>query len=214
MKIVSVCVLICILGAASSAEAQLCAGAPSFTQAPYQVGVGAAFREGAQGFGGQFSAGGSALFAGAGVAVLNFSDLDATQTNINVAAGTDLGLDQSNRVFVCPLAAIAFGVGPDIGPIDVSTFSVRGGGSVGVIASSSTMLMVVPTFGLAAAWQQVTVEAGDVDTDDSDSYGVANLGVGFIFNNRIGITPGISIPFSVADSDVTFTIGFAFNFGR
>ena len=72
----------------------------------------------------------------------------------------------------------------------------------------------MPTFGLAAAWQQVTVEAGGVDTDESDSYGVANLGVGFIFNRLIGITPGISIPFSVSDSDVTFTIGFAFNFGR
>lgn len=214
MKLVSVCAAIALLGAVSPAEAQLCSGAPSFAQAPYQVGVGAAFRDGAQGFGGQFAAGGTALFAGAGVAVLSFSDLDATQTNINIFAGTDLGVDENDSVFFCPLASFGFGVGPDIGPVDVSTFSLRGGGSVGVIASSTDMLMVVPTFGFAAAWQRVTVEAGGMDTDESDSYGVANLGVGFIFNRLVAITPGISIPFSVADSDVTFTIGFAFNFGQ
>jgi hypothetical protein len=108
---------------------------------------------------------------------------------------------------------VRFGAGPDIGAIDVSSVGLQGGGSVGVIATSTPSLMVVPTFGLAAVWQRVTVEVGGVERDSSDTSGAANVGVGFIFNERIGITPSIVIPFSVADSDVVFSLAFTFNFG-
>jgi hypothetical protein len=74
--------------------------------------------------------------------------------------------------------------------------------------------MVVPTFGLAAAWQRVTAEFRGAEQHQSDTFGVANLGVGFILDRRVGITPRISIPFSVSDSDVVFTLSLAFNFGR
>ncbi|MGH9253237.1 MAG: hypothetical protein ACRD3C_01570 [Vicinamibacterales bacterium] len=212
MKFSLACVIAASLFFVSSAEAQLCGGAPSFAQAPMQVGVSAAFRDGAQGVGGHFAGGGQALFGGVGLGVVNFSDLDATQTNITAFGGADLGVSGTNSVFVCPVAAVRFGVGPDIGPIDVSSVGLHGGGSVGVIASSTPSLMVVPTFGLAAAWQRVTFDTGTTERDVSDTFGIANLGVGFIFNRNVGITPSISIPFSVADSDVVFTLAFAFNF--
>jgi hypothetical protein len=54
---------------------------------------------------------------------------------------------------------------------------------------------------------------GGVERDSTDTTGAANVGVGFIFNERIGITPSIVIPFSVADSDVVFSLAFTFNFG-
>lgn len=213
MKLVLAVAFFLVFLAASTAEAQLCAGATPFTQNPYQLGVGAAFRDGAQGVGGHFAAGGSSLFGGVDLSVVNFSDVDSTQTNIGVFAGSELNVEQDTRVFICPLAAITFGVGPDIGPVSISSITLRGGGQVGIVASDSNDMMIVPTFGLAAAWQRVSAEVGDVDSDASDTFGVANLGVGFIFDRRIGITPGISIPFSVGDSDVAFTIGFTFAFG-
>jgi hypothetical protein len=205
--------LFLVLVVSASAEAQICAGLPSFAEAPYQAGVTAGFREGAQGVGGRFAAGGSSLFGGGAVSILNFSDLDSTQTNISAFAGTELGVDQNDRVFVCPIGSVAFGVGPDIGDVDVSTFALQGGGSVGVVASNRPTLMVVPTFGLAAGWQRASLNGAGIDTSGSDAFGVASLGVGLIFNRRIGITPGISIPFSVADSEVAFSVDFTFNFG-
>ena len=214
MKRVLALTLLLLVAAASTAEAQLCVGAPPFTQQPYQAGFGAAFRDGAQRVGGHIAAGGTSLFGGVGLSVVNYSDIDSTQTNINVFGGSELSVEGDNRVFVCPLAAINFGVGPDIGPLSVSSFTLQGGGSVGFVASDRNDLMVVPTFGLAAAWQRTSFEVGNVESDDSDTFGVANLGVGLIFDRRIGITPGISIPFSVGDSDVAFTIEFTFGFGR
>jgi hypothetical protein len=194
----------------SPAEAQLCGGSPSFAQAPMQVGITAAFRDGANGVGGHFATGGQAIFGGVGVGVVNVSDLDSTETSVTAFGGADLGVTENDRVFVCPVGAVRFGTGPDIGAIDVSSVGLQGGGSVGVIATSTPSLMVVPTFGLAG---RATVEVGGVERDSSDTSGAANVGVGFIFNQRIGITPSIVIPFSVADSDVVFSLGFTFHFG-
>lgn len=198
----------------ASAEAQICGGSPSFAQAPYQAGVSAAFREGAQSVGGRFAAGSSSLFAGGALAVLSFSDLDATQTNVSAFAGTEFRLDQDDRIFICPVGIVSVGVGPDVGDADVSTFGLEGGGSVGVIAHRTQALTVVPTFGLSAAWRQVSLEAGGLEADESDAFGIASLGVGFILNERVGIRPSLSIPFSVADSDVAFSVDFTFSFGQ
>jgi hypothetical protein len=200
--------------APGAAEAQFCVGSPSFRDQPYQVGVAAAFTDGARGVSGEFAAGGEALFAGGGVGVVNFDDFDATATNIFGFGGADLGVDQRERVFVCPLGRIGFGVGPDIGAADVSTFSLQVGGSVGVIASQTNTLMVIPNFGLALHYDRVTVEFGGEDESESDSSGLANIGVGFVFNRNVGITPSIAVPFSAGDSDVIFTVSFTFHFGQ
>ena len=210
--------LACVIGASlffvSSAEAQLCGGAPSFAQTPMQVGVATAFRDGAQGVGGHFAGGGEALFGGAGIRRVNFSPFDATETGVSAFAGADLAVAENQNVFVCPLASVSFASGPDIGGVDVSSVGFEGGGSVGVIASSTNTFMVLPTFGLAAAWRRVTADFRGAEQHQSDTFGIANLGVGFIFNRHVGITPSISIPFSVSDSDVVFTLALAFNFGR
>jgi hypothetical protein len=206
---------VCCFGFTSIAEAQLCGGQTSFSQGPYQLGIAGAFTDGAQGAGGHFAVGSpTGLFGGVGASVLGYSGLDSTRTEVSVFGGADLAVEGSSRVFVCPLGLVSFGTGPDIGPVDVSSVGLRGGGSVGVVASETRSLMVVPTFGLAAAWQRVSIESGGQESSASDTFGVATLGVGFIFNRNVAITPSIAIPFSVADSDVVFTLAFTFGFGR
>src|SRR5687767_9267050 len=111
------------------AEAQLCTGNPSFANQPYQAALGAAFTEETHGVAGEFGTGSDLLFASAGVGVVNFRDLDATATQVFAAAGTELA--QGGTIFICPIARIGVGFGPDIGPVDVSTFSLAAGGSVG-----------------------------------------------------------------------------------
>jgi hypothetical protein len=198
---------------ASPAQAQLCAGAPSFRTAPYQVGVNTAFTSGAQGVGGHFAAGGGTLFGGGGVGFVNYSDLDSSAAEVSGFAGADLSLTSSERVFVCPMAQIAFGVGPDIGIVDASTFAVEGGGSVGVMASQTEGLSIIPTFAVTVIYTKVSFDTGAVDNSQSDGSGVASVGVGFLLNENVSITPSIGIPFSTSDSDPIFRIRFAFQFG-
>ena len=203
-----------ILFVTSPAYAQLCIGSPSFRSGPYQVGVSAAFTEGVRGVEGTFAGGGESLFAGAGVSVLNFNEVDVRTAGITAYVGAEVATDSRSRVLLCPIAQLGFVAGPDIGPIDVSSTTLRGGGSIGVIASDSGDAMIVPFFGLAALYQRVTTEIGSDEDSFSDTGGIADLGVGFIFNDTVGITPFLSIPFSAGADDPIFTIRFTFNFGR
>lgn len=211
---------LCVMGvlmlamAPALAEAQNCAGAPSFGQAPFQVGVATAFQDGARGVGGTIAAGGESLFAGAQLSMLSFSNVDASHTNIAAFGGADLAVDPDRRLFVCPAALVGFGSGPDVGAVDISTIDFRGGGSIGLIAHDRDPIMVVPSFGLSMGWQRMKASWSGQTATDSDTFGIASLGVGFIFNKRVGIVPSISVPFSAPQSDVTFTLGLAYNFGR
>jgi hypothetical protein len=214
LSYVSPTIVLLLLLSSSAAEAQLCAGNPSFTNQPYQVGLTAAFTDDAHGIGGDFAAGGDEFFAGAGVSVINFRDADVTSTQVTAFGGADWAVNQSQTVFVCPVAHVGFGAGPDFGNVDVSTFRLGAGGRIGVMASSSTELMVIPTFGLTAEYTRVDFEVGNVDDSEGDSSGEASFGVGFVFNRNIGIVPEISVPFSAGNSDPVFSVRFSFAFGR
>ena len=206
--------VVAVLLFATPASAQLCLGAPTFRTAPYQVGIGASFTDGARGVEGTFAGGGESLFAGAGVSVVNFTDVDVRAAGVSAFLGAELATDTQNRVLLCPVVQLGFLSGPDLGPVDVSSMTLQGGASVGVVAVESGDTMVVPFFGLAALYQRLNTEVGDIDDSTSDSGGVANLGVGFIVNQTVGITPSLAIPFSAGGDDPVFTIRITFNFGR
>jgi hypothetical protein len=210
---VGAAILSVLLLATTPAEAQLCTGSPSYASQPYQAAITASFTEGAHAVGGEFGAGSDAFFATVGVTVVNFRSQDVLATRISLSAGADLATSQTGNVFVCPLASVGFGVGPDIGPVDVSTITFGAGGSLGVIASQTDMLMIIPTFGLGAIYNRVTADLGDNDVTNTDTSGRARVGVGFVFNQNMGITPAIEIPFSAGASDPIFTIRLSFAFG-
>src|SRR3712207_3408800 len=105
---VSSTIVFLLLVSSTAAEAQLCAGSPSFANQPYQVGLTAAFTDGAHGIAGDFAAGSDLFFAGAGVGVINFRDADVTSTQVTGFVGSDWAMNQAQTVFVCPIAHIGF----------------------------------------------------------------------------------------------------------
>ncbi len=213
MRIAVAWAFLLILGTANDAEAQLCIGAPSFQEHKYQLGAGATFTEGAGGVGGTFAAGGESLFGGGGLALFHFTDVATNSVNLSAFIGADLATSTARRVFVCPLVQFALGSGPDVDPLDVSTIAVRGGANVGLVVSDNDAMMVVPTLGVGATYQRLTAKFGGVDQSESNTSGVASVGVGFIFNRRVGITPELSIPFAARGSNVIFSVTLTFNFG-
>jgi hypothetical protein len=198
---------------AGPASAQLCGGSPSFRDGPLQVGVGTSFTDGARSVSGTFAGGGESIFAGAGVSVVNFTDLDVRSAGVSGFVGAEFAADTRNRVLVCPVLNLGFLAGPDLGAVDVSQAALQMGGTVGVIAAESSDLMVVPFFGLALLYERVTTEIAGTEASASDTGAVADLGVGFIFDRRVGITPSISVPFAAGGSDAAFNVRFTFNFG-
>src|SRR6185436_14327486 len=79
---------------AATAEAQFCAGSPSFRDNPHQVGVTGSFTDGAQGVTGHFATGGESLFGGVGIGVVNYSDLDSNSVIASVFGGAELSASQ------------------------------------------------------------------------------------------------------------------------
>ena len=206
-------VVIAMLLLATPAYAQLCLGAPTFRTAPLQVGLGVGFTDGVRAVEGTFAGGGEMLFGGAGVSVVNFTDVDVRTAGVSLFAGAEVATDAQRRVLLCPVVRFGFIAGPDIGSVDLSTTTIQGGANLGVIAAESGDWMVVPFFGLSALYQRVKAEVGDGDESFSDTGGVADLGVGLIVNRTVGITPSLAIPFSTGGDDPVFTIRITFNFG-
>jgi hypothetical protein len=213
MRLVGSILLLTFL-VARPAAAQLCSGSPSLAYAPYQASLGASFSDNVRGIEAAFAAGGQTIFGGAGVSILNFTDVDVRTAGVFGFAGAELAVDKENKIMFCPVVRFDVIAGPDIGPVDVSTTSLQGGGTIGVIVSEMGDMQVVPFFGLALAYSRLRSEFAGTETTFSDTGGIADLGVGLIFNRTAGITPLVSIPFGIGGSDFVFTVRFSFNFGR
>ena len=203
-----------ILLCATHASAQTCLGMPSFRDGQFQVSLGAAFSEGAQGFGGGGALGSDDLFVGASLAVTDVDGADSTATSFGVNIGANFVVNQRERIQACPVASVILTGGPDVGGMDVNQVGLRAGGRLGVVAYESGDLEVVPTFGLEIAYDRINGDIGPVETTLArETYAIARVGVGFILNKRVGIVPALGIPLGLDNSDPEFSFVFAYNFG-
>jgi hypothetical protein len=213
MKLVG-SLLVMLFLAAKPAAAQLCTGNPSFVYAPYQASIGAFFSDGVRGIEAGAAAGGKTIYGGAGLLVFNFTDVDVRAAGVFGHVGAELAADRDNKIMICPAVRLDVLAGPDLGPVDTSSIAVQGGASIGMVVSDTGDMQVVPFFGLALVHTRLSSTFGGDETTFTDNGGHADLGVGFIFSKKTGITPSVSIPFSTGGSDATFMIKFAFNFGK
>jgi hypothetical protein len=84
------------------------------------------------------------------------------------------------------------------------------GFSVGTTMSSSPRMQIVPVAGLGLKNSRISEDGSDAI---SDTYGVARLGVGLLFNNIIAVRPSVDIPVGLEGSDPTFGLTVAYSFG-
>lgn len=204
----------CILLCASHASAQTCLGMPSFRDGQFQVSLGAAFSEGAQGFGGGGALGSDDLFVGASLAVTDVDGADSTATSFAVNMGASFVVNQRERIQACPVASVILTGGPDVGDVDVSGVGLRAGGRLGVVAYESGDMQVVPTFGLDIAYDRIDGDVGPVETTLArETYVIVSVGAGFILNKHVGIVPVLRVPLGLDGSDPEFSFVVAYNFG-
>jgi hypothetical protein len=75
-------------------------------------------------------------------------------------------------------------------------------------------MTVVPTVGMEIRRASASGEFLGVEETASDTYALANLGVGLVFNSRMALTPMVAIPFGLEGSDALFGVAFSMHFGR
>lgn len=188
--------------------AQTCMGMASYANAPVQVAGHGSFTDGANRFGASVGYGlPGSVFGNVGVATTSWDGADAS-----LDFGADVGYQmQVGKAQICPVAGLNIGNGPDSDELglDSSTRAVTMGLAIGTSLGTSRM-QIVPTAGLGVEILKLKVEGFG---EGSDTHGIANLGVGLIFNN-ISVRPNVVIPVGLDGADPTLGLTLGYNFGR
>jgi opacity protein-like surface antigen len=202
------------------AAAQTCQGLASYSAGQLQVAGNAQFPEGGKIWGGSISYGlPSGLYAGADLSTTSFDGLDQSSLGVGAHVGYEMKLGRASKISLCPVARLALGMGPDDKAADLNSSStdMHFGFAVGTSMGANQQLRILPTAGLGLQYSKLKVEdtsAGGQTVEGSETYGLARLGVGFVFNQQISVRPTVDIPLgSDLVNDPTFGISVGYNFG-
>jgi outer membrane protein with beta-barrel domain len=206
----------------SPAVAQTCQGLASYSAGQLQVAGNAQFPEGAKVWGGSLSYGlPSGIYGGADLSTTSIDNDGGSSLGIGAHAGYQMKLGRSGKMSLCPVARLALGMGPDAeagnSSVDNSQTDAHFGFALGTEMGTSQQMRILPTAGLGLQYTKFKTEItgpGAGTTEVSETYGLARLGVGFVFNQQISVRPTIDIPVaSDLVSDPTFGITVGYNFG-
>jgi hypothetical protein len=204
----------------SPAVAQTCQGLASFSAGQMQVVGNAQFPEGGKIWGGSFSYGmPSGVYAGADLTNLSIDNDGGSSLGIGAHAGYQMKLGRTGKINLCPVASLALGMGPDDEANDIngSSTDVHFGFALGTDMGANPRMRILPTAGLGLQYSKLKIEdtsPGGSTFEGSETYGLARLGVGFVFNQQISVRPTIDIPVgSDLINDPTFGLSVGYNFG-
>ena len=216
-----------LVAAPAFAHAQACLGAPSYKVAPLQLGAGASFTDGSKGAGVQIGLGSrQGLFLNTGVSLQSYDGLDGSGTSFGGTLGYDVdvspapanGPAPTASVSVCPLATIAYTKLPSFsdGLNDYNAHEVDAGAGValGVSVTASPTVSVIPFGSFSYLHGTATVSVPGLGSESaSDSFGMAELGLGLLLNQRVPLRPSVSVPVGLDGSSATFNFAVGFQGG-
>ncbi len=204
----------------SPAAAQTCQGMASFSHGQLQVAGSAQFPEAAKVWGGSLTYGmPSGLYAGADISNTSIDNDGGSSLGIGAHAGYQMKLGRTQKLALCPVANLALGMGPDNDAADInsSQTSANFGFALGTEMGATQQMRIIPTAGLGLQYSKFKVEdtgPGGQTFEASETYGLARLGVGFVFNQQISVRPTVDIPVgSDLQNDPTFGVSVGYNFG-
>jgi hypothetical protein len=204
----------------SPAVAQTCQGLASYSAGQMQVVANAQFPEGGKVWGASFSYGmPSGVYAGADLSTLSIDNDGGSSLGIGAHAGYQMKLGRTGKINLCPVASLALGMGPDDEANDIngSSTDVHFGFALGTDMGANPRMRIIPTAGLGLQYSKLKIEdtsPGGATFEGSETYGLARLGVGFVFNQQISVRPTIDIPVgSDLINDPTFGVSVGYNFG-
>ena len=208
----------------SPAAAQTCQGLASYSAGQLQVAANAQFPEARKVWGGSITYGvPSGIYGGADLSTTSFDapeGVDAPSSlGVGVHAGYQMKLGRTGKMALCPVANLALGMGPDddAAEINSSTTDLHFGLALGTEMGASQQMRILPTAGLGLQYSKLKIEdsgPGGQTVEGSETYALARLGVGFVFNQQISVRPSVDIPLgSDLSNDPAFGITVGYNFG-
>jgi hypothetical protein len=201
----------------SPAVAQTCMGLASFSNAPVQVAGNTMFSNGINSFGGSVGYGmKSGAWGKAEIGTLSIDGVDSHPLSFGARAGYQMPLGRIAKAQLCPTASFTIGTGPDAVNENNSTQDATLGLSIGTVMGSTPRMKFVPTLGLAYAHSKLSSKdsVGTSLGSFSESYGLAQVGLGLVLNDNISVRPSVEIPLGLdAGNDARFGVTLGYNFG-
>jgi outer membrane protein W len=201
------------------AAAQTCQGLASYTAGQMQVAASTQFAELSNTWAGSFSYGvPSGVYGGLDLSTESFDNDAGSSLGIGAHAGYQMKLGRG-KISLCPVARLALGMGPDDEANDLNGSQTHGhfGLALGTEMGANPRMRILPTAGLGLQYSKLKAEdtgPGGSTVEASETYGLARIGVGFIFNQQISVRPTIDIPLgSDLSSDPAFGLTVGYNFG-
>ena len=205
------------LVAASTAEAQLCAGTASYTTGKLQVGGQMLSNDDYSSYGVGLNLGTArGLYGGAQIGSNDYDFIDESGMWIGAAGGYQMRPARQGFQ-ICPVASLNLGMGPDDiqgSGVDMSARQFSAGAIIGMVAHRARNFQIIPTGGLSIVNWNVTMDSPAGSESESDTFFALDLGAGLLFNQVWTIRPMLSIPFGADDRDESIALGVSYNFGR
>lgn len=220
-------VVLLSLAVPSLLHAQACLGAPSYRVAPLQLGVGASFTDGSKGAGVQVGLGErQGLFMNLGLSLNSYDGIDGSGTSVGGSLGYDVAITPtpasgpapSTSVSLCPIASIGYTKLPSfsdgVSTYDAHELDAGGGVALGVSVTASPTVSVIPFGSFTYNYGRATVSTtGYGSASASDSYGIADLGIGLLLNQRISLRPSVALPVGLDGANPIFNFAVGFQVG-
>ena len=207
---------------AAALDAQTCLGLASFDTHPVRIGASVGSQDDLTSLGLNVNFGQrQGAFGGVGVGLTQFDDedLDEDATTISGSLGYQIPLGTNTRSSrgpqVCPIGAVGYTIGPDVGNVDTRVLSLQGGFALGAPVDLTPAVRLTPFGALSLLHQRLSVTSDDDDGEfnDNESGGLLDIGAGLIFNDRFTIRPSVNIPIGFDRSDTGFSLTLGLSFG-
>jgi TonB family protein len=221
LAVVSV-VLLGVLGRSTTA-AQDCQGFVPYPGRPVHFFVRGAFDNQSSLYGGGLGVGGSAAFGELEMEGTSLAGFSSSSFTVGGGGGLQLPLNRSGTAHFCPIAHVAFLLGPNniFDPNNGDNIHYREtdytlGGSFGFTATNAArQLKLVPTasYVRTSAHNRFTDSTGRSLSSHSRSLSILTLGVGVQIGREVSITPTVSDVSGAGRSSLTVGMRVAFALG-
>jgi len=137
---------------------------------------------------------------------------------VGTAAAYQVSLNKSGTVQLCPEASVGFVLGPkniDGSGQDFSETDAAAGAGIGVLASHSAQVDVVPTASVIFEHsnQKFKDNLTGTTASTSVSFEVIELGLGLVHRHQLTLKPSLAIPVGLPDGSAYFTVVLAYSVG-
>lgn len=203
------------LTASSTAFAQTCIGRPDLTAMRASIGAEAQFADNVNAYEGRIGINNARSFAGLSVGYVGFDGAD----DVNATTfGGDVGVERhygtTRRVHVCPILALDYQNGPNIGDNNASALSGSLTAAFGMSFPMTPTVSFVPFARAGLQSVRSKFEVSNTSVSDTETGGILGLGAGFRFNERFALIPSVAIPLGFDNSDAIFSLGATIGFRR